>query len=196
MYIGQYYINLDLILRGLVLTAMVVGMIVIPILPGLVIIWVAALGYGLIAGFGVLGWIMFAIITLLMLAGSILDNVLMGANAHKEGAPWWVILIAMVAAIGANFLLPIIGGILGGLLALFLIEWLRLKDWRRALASMKGMLIGWGWAFVFRFIIGLIMIDCDQHSGSGCKTSACFRALTASFRQSHWRLGFLPLDLA
>jgi uncharacterized protein len=158
LYIGQYYINLELILRGVVLTAMVVGMIVIPILPGLVIIWVAALGYGLIAGFGVLGWIMFAIITLLMLAGSILDNVLMGAKAHKEGAPWWVILIAMVAAIGANFLLPIIGGILGGLLALFLIEWLRLKDWRRALASMKGMLIGWGWAFVFRFIIGLIMI--------------------------------------
>ena len=158
MYIGQYYIDLELILRGVVLTIMVLGMIVIPILPGLVIIWVAALAYGLIAGFGVLGWIMFAIITLLMLAGSILDNVLMGTSAHKKGAPWWVILIAMVAAIAANFLLPIIGGILGGLLVLFLIEWLRLRNWRTALDSMKGMLIGWGWAFVFRFIIGMIMI--------------------------------------
>jgi len=158
LQIGNFYINLDLILRGVVLTIMVVGMIVIPILPGLVIIWVAALAYGLIAGFGVLGWIMFAIITLLMLAGSILDNVLMGTSAHKKGAPWWVILIAMVAAIAANFLLPIIGGILGGLLVLFLIEWLRLRNWRTALDSMKGMLIGWGWAFVFRFIIGMIMI--------------------------------------
>ena len=158
MYIGNYYLNLELILRAVVLTVMIVGMIVIPILPGLVIIWVAALGYGLIHGFGVLGWVMFALITVGMLAGSILDNVLMGTSAHRQGAPWWAILIAMVAAIAANFFLPIIGGILGGLLVLFLIEWLRLLNWRRALASMKGMLIGWGWAFVFRFIIGLIMI--------------------------------------
>lgn len=158
MYIGPYYIDLGVVLRAVVLTVMAVGMIVIPILPGLVIIWVAALAYGILGGFGVLGWVMFALITVLMLVGSILDNVLMGTSAHKKGAPWWVILIAMVAAIAGNFLLPIIGGILAGLLVLFLIEWLRLSNWRKALESMKGMLIGWGWAFVFRFIIGMIMV--------------------------------------
>jgi uncharacterized protein YqgC (DUF456 family) len=158
LYIGPYYIDVELILRVFTLTVMALGMIVIPILPGLVIIWVAALAYGLAAGFGVLGWVMFAIITVLMLVGSILDNVLMGTSAHQKGAPWWVILVAMVAAIAGNFIVPIIGGILGGLLVLFLIEWLRLSDWKRALASMKGMLIGWGWAFVFRFIIGMIMV--------------------------------------
>ncbi len=77
---------------------MLVGLLVIPILPGLVIIWVAALGYGLAAGFGTLGWIMFAILTVLMLAGSIVDNILMGTSAHKEGAPWWVILLAMAGS--------------------------------------------------------------------------------------------------
>src|SRR5450756_300828 len=104
---------------------MAVGLLVIPILPGLVIIWVAALGYGIAAGFGALGWTMFALITVLMLGGSILDNVLMGAQAHKEGAPWWVVLIAMVSAILGNFIIPIpiIGGILAALLVLFLIEW-------------------------------------------------------------------------
>ena len=158
MNIGPYYINVELILRGLTLTAMVVGLLVIPFLPGLVIIWVAALGYGLAAGFGILGWIMFAIMTVLMLGGSIIDNLLMGTTAHKEGAPWWVILVAMVAAIAGNFALPIIGGILAALLVLFLIQWLRLNDWRKALTTMKGMLVGWGWAFVFRFIIGMIMI--------------------------------------
>ncbi len=158
MTIGNYYINLDLILRAVILTFMIVGLIVVPILPGLVIIWVAALGYGLIHGFGVLGWVMTGLITVLMLAGSILDNVLMGTAAHQKGAPWWAIILAMIGAIGGNFLLPIIGGILGGLLILFAIEWLRLRDGRQALTSMKGMLIGWGWAFVFRFIIGMIMI--------------------------------------
>lgn len=158
MYIGPYYIDVELIIRGLTLTAMLVGLVVIPFLPGLVIIWVAALGYGIATKFGILGWVIFAVLTLLMLAGSILDNLLMGTSAHKEGAPWWAILVAMVAAIAGNFALPILGGILAALLALFLIEWLRLNDWKKALNSMKGMLVGWGWAFVFRFIIGMIMI--------------------------------------
>jgi uncharacterized protein YqgC (DUF456 family) len=139
---------------------MAVGLLVIPILPGLVIIWVAALGYGIAAGFGALGWIMFTLISLLMVGGSVLDNVLMGAKAHKEGAPWWVVLIALVSAILGNFIIPIpiIGGILAALLVLFLIEWIRLKDARKALSSMRGMLVGCGWAVVFRVIIGLVMI--------------------------------------
>jgi uncharacterized protein len=158
--IGPYTIDIEQLARGITIVMMAVGLLVIPILPGLVIIWVSALGYGIAAGFGALGWIMFALITVLMLAGSILDNVLMGAQAHKEGAPWWVVLIAMASAIIGSILIPIpiIGGILATLLVLFLIEWLRLKDARKALASMRGMLIGWGWAVVFRVIIGLIMI--------------------------------------
>jgi uncharacterized protein len=160
MPIGPYFIHVDLIIKGLTLTAMLVGLLVIPILPGQVIIWVAALGYGLTVGFGTLGWISFAILTVLMLAGSIIDNILMGASAHKEGAPWWVILIATAAAIIGSFVIPvpIIGGILAALLTLFAIEWIRRKDWRMALASIKGMLIGWGWAFLIRFIIGIVMI--------------------------------------
>lgn len=160
MTIGDYYLNVDLLIRGLTLAAMLVGLMVTPILPGLVIIWAASLVYGLAAGFGVLGWVMFALLTVLMVAGSVLDNVLMGASAHKEGAPWWAVILALLAAIVGSFLIPIpiVGGVFAALLVLFLIEWARRKDARQALTSLKGMLIGWGWAFVFRFIIGLVMI--------------------------------------
>jgi uncharacterized protein YqgC (DUF456 family) len=160
MYIGSYFIEVEQVARGITIVMMAVGLLVIPILPGLLIIWVSALGYGITAGFGVLGWVMFALITILMLAGSILDNVLMGAQAHKEGAPWWVVLIALASAVIGNFVIPIpiVGGILAALLVLFLIEWLRLKDTRKALLSMRGMLAGCGWAVVFRLIIGLVMI--------------------------------------
>jgi uncharacterized protein len=157
---GPNYYYLDLLIKAITSTIMLVGLLVLPILPGLVIIWVAALGYGLVTGFGTLGWIIFAILSVLMLGGSIIDNILMGTSAHKEGAPWWVILIATAAALIGSFVIPIpiLGGILAALLTLFGIEWLRRKDWRKALASIKGMLIGWGWAFVIRFIIGLVMI--------------------------------------
>jgi uncharacterized protein YqgC (DUF456 family) len=160
MQIGSTFIGIDLVVKVVALAMMAVGFLVIPILPGLVIIWATALGYGILVGFGTLGWVMFAFITVLMLGGSILDNVLMGARAHKEGAPWWVVLISMVSAVVGNFVIPIpiLGGILAALLVLFLIEWLRLKDAKKALVSMRGMLIGCGWAAVFRVIIGLAMI--------------------------------------
>ena len=160
MQIGPYFIEIEQAARGIVMVLMAVGMLVIPILPGLVIIWGSALGYGIAAGFGVLGWVMFAFITVLMLVGSILDNVLMGAQAHKEGAPWWVVIIAMASAIIGSLVIPIpiVGGILAALLVLFMIEWMRLKDTTKALVSMRGMLVGCGWAAVFRVIIGLVMI--------------------------------------
>ena len=150
----------ELIGRTVTLTFMLFGLAVllIPILPGLVIIWAAALGYGIFSGFGVLGWIMFAILSILMIVGSFVDNVLMGTSAHKEGTPWWVILLALVGAIAGNFLLPVVGGVLAALLTLFLVELVRLRNSKKAFNSMKGMLVGCGWAVVIRFIIGLVMV--------------------------------------
>ena len=160
MTIGSMFIETDLILAGITLVVMLFGLfgLIVPILPGLVIIWVAALGYGIFAGFDTPGWIMFAIITVLMIFGELAEHVLMGTHAHKEGAPWWVVLIVLAVAIAGNFLVPILGGILAGLLALFGIEWLRSKDAKKALASMRGLLVGFAWGFVARFATGLVMI--------------------------------------
>ncbi len=151
---------LQISIEVLTLTFMLFGLfgLVIPIMPGLVIIWVAALGYGLAAGFSTLGWWMFAIITLLMLTGSFVDNLLMGTQARKSGASWVSIGAALVFGIAGNFILPVIGGLIAALLALFIAEWLRRKDWREALKSVRGMAWGCGWAFVIRFIMGTIMI--------------------------------------
>jgi uncharacterized protein YqgC (DUF456 family) len=160
MQVGSYYIPIEQIARGAAFVLMAVGLVVIPILPGLFIIWAAALGYGLASGFDLQGGILFGVISLLFLAGSVADNVLMGAKAHKEGAPWWVILLALLAAIIGSIAIPVplVGGILSALTVLFLVEWLRLKDTGKALKSMQGMVVGWGWAMVFRVIIGMTMI--------------------------------------
>jgi len=151
---------LQISIEVLTLTFMLFGLfgLVIPIMPGLVIIWVAALGYGIAAGFGALGWIMFAIITLLMIAGSFIDNVLMGTQARQSGASWVSIAAALVFGLAGNFILPVIGGLIAALLALFVAEWIRRKDWREALKSVRGMAWGCGWAFVIRFIMGAVMI--------------------------------------
>jgi hypothetical protein len=71
------------------------------------------------------------------------------------------VLIAMISAIVGTFVvpIPIVGGVLTALVVLFLIQWLRLKNARLALNSMRGMLVGWSWALLLRFIIGLVMIS-------------------------------------
>jgi hypothetical protein len=48
--------------------------------------------------------------------------------------------------------------VLAALLTLFLLEWARLKDPKKAFVSMRGMLVGCGWAVAIRFIIGMVMI--------------------------------------
>jgi uncharacterized protein YqgC (DUF456 family) len=160
MSIGDLFINTDLLLAVFTLVVMLLGLfgLIIPILPGLVIIWLAALGYGLVAGFGTLGWIMFAIISVLLVVGEMAEHVLMGTLTHKGGAPWWVVLVVLAVAIAGNFIIPILGGVLAGLVALLGIEWLRTKNTKIALVSMRGLLVGFAWGFAARFSTGLVMI--------------------------------------
>ncbi len=135
------------------------SLVFMPILPGLVIIWLAALGYGLLGHFSATFPIVaFVAITVLMLVGSVIDNVLMGAGARKTGASWISITVALVAGLAGSLLGPPVGGILLSLVALFAVELLRLRNLRSALVSTRSMAIGCGWAIVARFIIGMAMI--------------------------------------
>ncbi|MHA2032125.1 MAG: DUF456 domain-containing protein, partial [Candidatus Kariarchaeaceae archaeon] len=113
--------------------------------------WVAALIYGLVFGFGKLGGILFGIITLLMLTAVLADNFLMGAKAREKGAAWTSIILALVAGVVGTFIFPSIGGIIGAPLVLFLMEFQRLGDSAEATKVVKALLIGWGLAFVVRF---------------------------------------------
>jgi len=142
------------------LFVMLVGLLglIVPIFPGLVVIWLGALFYGIAAGFGTLGWIMFALITILMLVGNVIDNVMMGAKAHKSGASWVSVLAGFLAGIAGSIAWPPIGGLITAPLGLFLAEYLRQRDWPEAFKATRGLLLGWGLAFVIRFIIGLVMI--------------------------------------
>ncbi len=151
---------LDLSLRFLTLLIMLVGLfgLVIPIFPGVVIIWLAALGYGILAGFGTLGGWLFAVITLLMLAGVTVDNVLMGAGARQGGASWYAIAVGILAGILGTAAFPPIGGLIAAPLGLFLVEAARQRDWRKALEASRGWAWGCGWAFVVRFGLGVVMI--------------------------------------
>jgi len=150
---------LETTLHILTFLTMLVGLfgLVIPIFPGNVVMWLAALVYGLVFGFGRLGGILFAIITVLMLAAVMADNVLMGAKAREKGASWGSIIMALVAGVIGTIVIPPIGGIIAAPLVLYGMELQRLGDSDEAVKVVKALLIGWGQAFVVRFGIGIVM---------------------------------------
>lgn len=147
-------------LQAITLVIMLVGLfgLAIPILPGLVIIWVAALVYWIVTGFTLTSGILLAVITVLMVAGSLVDNVIMGATARQKGASWLAIGVALVLALVGSLALPPFGGIIAALIGLFGVEYYRLKDWRKAMDSTKSMAVGCGWAALIRFSMGMVMI--------------------------------------
>jgi uncharacterized protein YqgC (DUF456 family) len=144
----------------LIQLAMLVGLfgLLIPIFPGITVIWAAALVYGLVFEFGTWGIGIFVVITLLMIAGLLADNVLMGAGARKGGASWLTIAVALLAGLVGTLLFPPFGGLIAIPVAIFLLEFIRSRNLHQTWLAMRGLIAGWGLAFLTRFGIGLIMI--------------------------------------
>lgn len=151
---------LNYVLLFLVQFFMLVGLIglVAPIFPGLLIMWLAALGYGIASGFSTLGIVLFVIISLLALAGSLADNLLMGAGARQGGASWLSIFVALGAGILGTILFPPIGGLIAAPAAVLLLEYSRLRDWTLARQAVFGMAKGWGLSVAARLVIGVAMM--------------------------------------
>jgi len=142
------------------LVIMGVGLLglIVPIFPGITIIWLATLGYGVVTGFTTLGWVLFAALTILFIVGVVIDNVLMGARAHKEGATWFTLLLGYLAGIVGTIVFPPVGGIIAAPLVILLLEYRRQGDFNKALVSLRGLAVGWGLSFVVRFFIGVAMV--------------------------------------
>jgi len=155
---------LQVFLEIFTLFVLLVGLVglIVPVFPGLTVMWLATLVYALIqSSRGIMtgwDWLAFAIITTLMIGGNIIDNIIIARKMRDHLIPWNSILLAFAAGIVVSiFFTPLIG-IVAAPLGLFLAELRRLKDRDAAIVSTKAYMIGWGWAFGARFVIGLSMV--------------------------------------
>lgn len=149
--------NLVLIL---VIVAMVIGAAgtILPILPGIPLIFGAALFYGWYEGFSVITpnyLIILGILTLLSILFSYLSTVL-GARRFGSGkfGSWG----AMVGLVLGIFLIPPLGIIIGPFLGAFIGEYITHKDSSQAFQASLGALIGLFSGIVFNLLIALGMV--------------------------------------
>jgi uncharacterized protein YqgC (DUF456 family) len=139
---------------------MLIGLVglIIPIFPGLLIMWLAALGYGLISGFDTVGVILFCLITLLTILGTVIDNIMMAGGGRKGGAGWWSIGFGMIAGVIGTLLLPPVGGLIAAPGVILLSEYRRVRDWRKAWIATRSLAIGWGLSYFVRLAIGIFIL--------------------------------------
>ena len=160
----EFELFLQVVLETLTLFALIVGLLglVVPIFPGLVIMWLGTLVYALLqnasGNMTNWKWFIFGIITLLMITGSIADNIIIARKMRDKYVPWSSILFAFAASLVASLFFTPLVGLAAAPVGLFLAESRRLKDREAAVDSTKAYMIGWGWAFGARFLIGLVMI--------------------------------------
>lgn len=160
----EFELFLQVILETLTLLALIVGLLglVVPVFPGLVIMWLGTLVYAILqnaaGNMTSWKWVLFGIITILMITGSVADNLIIARKMRDKYVPWSSILFAFGASLVASiFFTPLIG-LVAAPVGLFLAESRRLKDREAAVDSTKAYMVGWGWAFGARFLIGLVMI--------------------------------------
>jgi uncharacterized protein YqgC (DUF456 family) len=151
---------LDIGIFGATLFFMLVGLfgLLVPFFPGIELIWVTALLYGLVNKFGTLGGWMFALITLLGLFAMVIDNILMVVLARHEGAAWKSLLLGFLGGVVGLVIFPPWGGFIGSPLAVYLFEYLRLRDWKKAWAALRGLALGWLASLVVRFMLAAAMV--------------------------------------
>lgn len=144
----------------LIALAMLAGLVgtALPLIPGLPVVWGAALVYGLAAGFGGTGTVAFTVITLLAIGGIIAGLVLPHRRVAAGGAPRSTVLAGVVGAIVGFFVIPVIGLLIGGVTGIWLAEYRRTADRAAAWKSTRDMVVGFGIGILAELAAGVAMV--------------------------------------
>jgi len=154
----------QVIVQTFTLFFMLVGLVglIIPVFPGLTVMWLAALVYALVqSASGLMGWVdwlSFAFITLFMIGGNIVDNIIIASKMRGHEIPWKTIILCYIVGIVVSLFFTPLAGLVASPLALLGLEYLRFRDKKLAFESAKVFMIGWGASFAARFGIGILMV--------------------------------------
>lgn len=151
---------IELLGMGFLWLVMIFGLIgiIVPLLPGILLIWLAVLAYAVFDGFTLISVPTFALISVIALVTGTADLWLPLLGAKTTGVPWKTIALGVVGGIAGTFLLPILGTILGYAAGILLGEYLRLGLLRPALKSSLIGLASWGVGTAIQLAGGILII--------------------------------------
>ena len=124
--------------NALIALVMLVGTlgIVIPVLPGLLLVWGGALIWA-IEQQSQTGWIVLGVATVAYAAGLAAQYLVPGRRLRAAGIGSWTILIALGVGVVGFFVIPVVGAPIGFVAAVYGIERLRIRESGRAWEATK-----------------------------------------------------------
>ncbi len=128
------------VLVGLAVLVGLVG-IVVPVLPGSVLILAAVLVWALEAATST-GWVVFALVTALLLVGAVLKYAVPGRRLRADGVPHRTLATGAVLGVVGFFVVPVVGLLVGFVLGVYLSELHRLGGtaaWPATVAALRAV---------------------------------------------------------
>ncbi|NYG57886.1 hypothetical protein BJ980_000809 [Nocardioides daedukensis] len=152
----------------IVALAIAVGLvgIVLPMLPGSLLILAAVLGWALHLG-ETTGWVVFAVATTFLAVGTLVKYLVPGRSMKKSGVPNRTLLAGGVLGIVGFFVIPVVGVVVGFVLGVYLAELQRVgqaqarRTTRAALTAVGvSILIEFAFALLatLTWIIGVVLV--------------------------------------
>jgi len=144
-------------LLGLVMAVGALGTIV-PLVPGISLVWGAGLVYGLDRGFGAVGVVALAVMTSLGVAATVGGYVVPKRRASGAGASRATVWLGVAGAVVGFFVVPVVGLPIGGVLGIYVGERLRTGDTVTAWRATRATIAGFGIAVLVQFAAAMSMI--------------------------------------
>ncbi|MEU7909122.1 DUF456 domain-containing protein [Actinoplanes sp. NPDC049118] len=129
------------VIAGVAMLAGILG-VVIPVLPGLLLCWLAVLLWAILGEVGSGRWVVLGLATAIAVGGTVVKYLWPGRRLKSTGVPTSSILAGGVLGVVGFFVVPVVGLVLGFVLGLWLAERARLgpgRAWpssRQALAAV------------------------------------------------------------
>jgi uncharacterized protein YqgC (DUF456 family) len=144
-----------LVLVGLAILVGLLG-VLLPALPGLLLVWAAVLVWALVER-TVPAWAVLAVATVLVAVSQVVKYLIPGRRMRAAGVPWTSLAAGGVLAIVGFFVIPVVGGLLGFLLGVYLAERLRLGSHATAWPSTVHALKAAGLSILIELGAGLLI---------------------------------------
>lgn len=142
------------------LALMIIGLlgVLLPLVPGAGLIYLAAWLYAMSEGFAKIGPFTLSALTILTVIAITAEIWVSSLGARAGGASVWALLGGLVLGLVGLIFFSLPGAIVGSIAGVIGVEVWRARDWEKGLKSGGGWLIGWLLSRVLQLLISLIMI--------------------------------------
>ncbi|MCM3898732.1 DUF456 family protein [Schaalia meyeri] len=144
---------LGTVIVGIVIAIGVIGAVVqvwpsSPVIGGAILVWSWMTGTRA-------AWIIFAVVALVLILGTVLKYVIPARGMNKAGIPQSTLVWGGVGGVIGWFLGLPLGLVLGMIAAIFLVEYLRSKDTATAWKATVQALKAYGWTIAIELVAAL-----------------------------------------